>query len=195
MMDDEEARPQLDMFSEINDLSAARHLVAELHDELGGKVSRLRYISDLRDSLGSEGTMLSGGTATYGAWVEAQSSFVHGNYIATILLCQSLIENLLASTVHDFQADDSPKRKAQLGETLIYCTEKEIISRVDSANIRRLMEVRNPLTHFRPLSEGSNVDNRAVKLGIRTTSLIEQDARFAIGLAVQILSRPQFRIG
>jgi len=33
--------------------------------------------------------------------IEARSLFIHGNFIATILLCQSLVENLLASYLRD----------------------------------------------------------------------------------------------
>jgi len=39
--------------------------------------------------------MLPGGQVAFAAWVEAKSSFVHGNYVATVLLCQSLAEQVL----------------------------------------------------------------------------------------------------
>jgi len=64
-----------------------------------GKVRRFRYLHDLGEENGRR-TMLFGGHVTYNAWIEARSSFVHGNYVATVLLCQSLIENLLAAFLH-----------------------------------------------------------------------------------------------
>jgi hypothetical protein len=67
---------------------------------LQGKVTRFRYLFDLGVELGTYRTMLFGGHVTYNAWVEARSSFVHGNYVATVLLCQSLVENLLAAFLH-----------------------------------------------------------------------------------------------
>ncbi len=35
--------------------------------------------------------------SAYSAWMEARSSFVNGNYIATVMLCQGLAEQMLAS--------------------------------------------------------------------------------------------------
>lgn len=66
----------------ISDLDAVSHLLADLHDELPGKVTRFRHLADLGGALGSQGTMLFGGTAAFNAWMEARSSFVHGNFAA-----------------------------------------------------------------------------------------------------------------
>src|SRR5690242_17351176 len=79
-----------DLLSDITDVGAMRVFLADLHDDLLGKVARFRYLADLGMQLGSYGTMLYGGHVTYNAWIEARSSFVHGNALATILLCQSL---------------------------------------------------------------------------------------------------------
>jgi hypothetical protein len=94
MSGDDRADVQPDLLSGNSDLDAVSHLLAELRDDLCGNVTRLRHLADLGGALGRQGTMLFGGAATFSAWTEARSSFVHGNFAATILLCQSLIENL-----------------------------------------------------------------------------------------------------
>jgi hypothetical protein len=55
---------------------------------------------DLSDTLGSSGTMLFGGEITDRAWREARWSFIHGNFAATVLICQGLAEHLLGSYLH-----------------------------------------------------------------------------------------------
>jgi hypothetical protein len=89
---------QADFLSDAAKIDIARHFLAELHDELPQRIARYRYILDMNTSLGPGGTVLFGGQTTWTAYVEARSSFVAGNFIATIFLCQSLMENLLAAS-------------------------------------------------------------------------------------------------
>jgi hypothetical protein len=102
MEDGNQSGAQGDLLSNVSDIALVRLLLADLHDDLQGKVTRSHYLSDLSDDLGSHRTMLFGGHVTYNAWIEARSSFVHGNYVATVLLCQSLVENLLAASRRPF---------------------------------------------------------------------------------------------
>jgi hypothetical protein len=179
----------------ISDLDAVSHLLADLHDDLPGKVTRFRHLADLGGALGTQGTMLSGGAATFNAWTEARSSFVHGNFAATILLCQSLVENLLAAFLHaGLMMDDLPPRIA-FRDTLKRCQDRNLISGQDASDLERLMSLRNPLSHFRTVADDQNIDRRAIAAGLRSETLIKQDAWHAIGLAVRILAKPQFRLG
>jgi hypothetical protein len=187
--------PQPDLLSGISDLDAVSHLLADLYDDLSGKVTRFRHLADLEGTLGSQGTMFFGGSAPFRTWTEARSSFVHGNFAATILLCQSLVENLLAAFLHDaLLMDDLPPRIA-FRDTLMRCQDRKLISVQDSSDLERLMSLRNPLSHFRTLGDGQNLDRRAIDAGLRSEDLIERDAWFAIGVAVRILAKPQFRLG
>lgn len=186
---------QPDLLSGISDLDAVSHLLADLHDDLPGKVTRLRHLADLGEALGSQGTMLFGGAATFNAWTEARSSFVHGNFVATTLLCQSLVENLLAAFLHaGLMMDDLPPR-IPFRDTLERCQDRNLISGQDSDDLKRLMSLRNPLSHFRTIADDQNIDRRAIQTGVHSSALIEQDAWFAIGLAVRVLANPQFRLG
>jgi hypothetical protein len=104
-----------DLLSEITDFDLVRHLLAGLHDGLSGKIARFRQLVDLSHALGSSGTMLFGGEITDAAWREARWSLIHGNFAATVLICQRLTEHLLGSFLHAaLLIDDFPKRVPSL---------------------------------------------------------------------------------
>ena len=93
-------RDQPDLLSDLSDLDLARHLLADMHDGLEGKASRLRFLTDLSGTMGQRGAMIFGGPAAYHDWVEARDCFVHGNFVAAVLLCQGMVERLLAAFLH-----------------------------------------------------------------------------------------------
>jgi hypothetical protein len=81
------------------DLDLVRYLLGEMYDDLGGRVARSKYLSALdSDYGGAEGTMIFGGTPAFLAYQDARGSWIAGNYVATVLVCQALLENLLTAT-------------------------------------------------------------------------------------------------
>jgi hypothetical protein len=188
-------RDQPDLLSDLSDLDLVRYLLADLHDGLDGKVSRLHLLADLSGTMGQRGTMIFGGPAAYLAWVEARDCFVHGNFVATILLCQGLVEQLLAAYLHaGLLVGDIPGR-VQFRETLRRCREHDVISDDDVKDLERLMGLRNPLSHFRHVDDASNLERRSIDGGEHPDELIRRDANFAISLAARVLAKPAFRLG
>ena len=186
---------QPDLLSDLSDLDLVRHLLADLHDDLLGKITRLRMLADLSQELGREGTMISGGQAAHLAWVEARTSFVHGNFMATVLLCQGLAEHLLAAYLHGaLMMDDLPER-VPFRETLRRAQNQNVIADRDVADLERLMSLRTPLSHFRHLHDAGKLDRRSMEARRHADDLMREDATFAIGLAVRMLAKPAFRLG
>jgi len=186
---------QGDLFSKATDLRLVRFLLADLHDDLVSKIARFRQLADLSMALGSDGTMLPGGETTYAAWVEARSSFIHGNFVATVMLCQGLAEHVLASHLSlELDAEPLPPRIA-FKETLARCLTKGVIVEDDAEALRRLMALRNPLAHFRGIDDPANLSRRAIDSRQSAQSHLFTDASFAIATAVRILSLPEFRLG
>lgn len=188
-MDDDE---QLEMLSSVTDLGFAQFLLADLHDDLPERVARFRQLADLSLSMGANGTMFSGGQATYQAWQEARSSFVLGNYIATVMLCQGLAEHLLASFL-EMAAPLPPK--VSFYETLKRSLAAGVITDVDAEDLKRLMQLRNPLSHFRSMDDPSNLTRRMLNTGVMVDDHLRADANFALSMAVRLLSLPSFRVG
>jgi hypothetical protein len=52
---------QAELLSPLSDLRLVQLLLADLHDDLSGKVARFRQLSDLSTALGFYGTMMPGG--------------------------------------------------------------------------------------------------------------------------------------
>ena len=186
---------QLDLLSDLSDLDFVRHILMEIHDDLSGKIARYRMLADYGRDMGPSGTMIFGGQAAYYAWVEARSSFVHGNFAATVLLCQGLAEHLLAAYLHASLMMDPVPERIPFRVTLSRCKECGLISDQDVADLETLMDLRNPLSHFRHLHDASNLDRRTMDTGQHAMDLLRHDAVFAIGLVVRMLARPPFRVG
>jgi hypothetical protein len=186
---------QRDLFSAVADLDLVRLLIADLHDDLAGRVTRFRLLRDLGSELGAQGTMIPGGQAAFLGWMEARSSFVQGNFIATVQLCQGLLEHALAAYFRlGLNGEDLPPR-VSFRSTLDRCKARNILSDAETADLDKLMVLRNRLSHFRDLSDSSDIDRRAMQSGDHPDELLRRDARFAIGVATRILAKPQFRLG
>lgn len=186
---------QPDLLSTVGDLDLVRHLLADLHDDLPGKISRFRQLTDLSAALGSHGTMMPGGETTFAAWTEARTSFIHGNYVATVMLCQGLAEHLLAAQLSLALSDKSLPARITFRETLERCLDKNVIIKRDADDLMRLMELRNPLSHSRNINDPSNLSRRVLNTMISAEAHLFRDASFAIGVAVRLLALPSFRLG
>lgn len=184
---------QLDLLSDLKDHEILRFLLADLHDDLKGRLIRFRYLTDLGRLLGRNGTMIFGGHAASLAYGEARSSFVNGNFIATIFLCQCLVEHVLASFLHAGRLKELP-RKVHFSETLRHCKERGFLSNQEEREVIRLSSLRNPLMHFQHFNEPSNLTRRSVDSGELVDELLERDAYFAMGVAVQMLAKGPFRV-
>ncbi|MEK7995412.1 MAG: hypothetical protein AAB403_16550 [Planctomycetota bacterium] len=193
-----EASDQADLFSDVDELQLVRVLLTDLHHDLRGKVARLRQVTDLSDSLGSSGTLLPGGETVSGAWAEARQSFVHGNYIATVLLCQGFAEHMLAAHLELPTGGVFPEelpRRISFKETLERCIDGQVIDIALARDLRRLMDLRNPLSHYRSIDDPSNLTQRVLMTMTSAEQHLYGDASFAIGVVIRLMSLPPFRVG
>jgi hypothetical protein len=184
---------QSDLFDGPSDIDLMRLLLSDLNDDLPGKVARFRYLSDVSSDFGEHGIMLFGGTVSAAALGEARSSFVHGNFVAAILLCQTLAENVLAGVLH-LRGTDIPERVA-FRETLRHLEAGGVVTAKDLADLKKIADMRNPLSHFRPPSDAGNLTRRSMVSGEPTEEILSRDAHFAIATLMRLLSQPPFRVG
>ena len=187
--------PQGALFSPLGDVEVSRWLLADLHDDLAGKVGRFRQLADLSTVLGSSGTMIPGGETAYAAWIEARSSFVHGNFVATVMLCQGLAEHMLAAHLSLGLGGDELPTRIGFRDTLSRCLERGVIGETDAHDLRKLMALRNPLSHYRSIDDPSNLSRRTIETQVPAEQHLLDDATFAISMAVRLLALPAFRLG
>jgi hypothetical protein len=146
--------------------------------------------------------MLPGGQASWVAYVEARSSFVAGNFAATILLSQSLIENLLGGhlIIDDVgrevrqggpRVGKPPRKRPHLRELIDHAIEAGVIALDDVDGIQRIMDMRNPLVHFRNINDSQNLTRRAMETGIHPDDLLFDDARSAISMTIRLIGNSQ----
>lgn len=184
---------QESLFSPLAEVDFFRHLIADLHDDLDGKVARFRQLADLSMGMGAAGTMIPGETS-HVSWLEARSSFVHGNFIAVVMLCQGLAEHVLASHLSmGLDATPLPIR-VQFKDTLKRSVDDGVISEEFAEDLRKLMSLRNPLSHYRDVNDASNLFRRAIDTAVPPHEHLLNDATFAISVAVRLLSLPSFRL-
>lgn len=186
---------QSELFAPIETLEATRVLLADLHDDLEGKVGRYHQLADLSVALGSSGTMLPGGETAFAAWTEARTSFIHGNYMATVMLCQGLAEHILAAHLSIGLAGEDLPSRISFQETLSRSVVRHVVSQQDADDLRRLMALRNPLSHYRGIDDPSNLSRRVLATQKAAEEHLLNNASFAISMAIRLLALPAFRLG
>ena len=136
-----------------------------------------------------------GGETVWAAWTEARSSFVHGNFVATVLLCQGLAEHMLAAYLTiGLDAEKLPDR-VSFSETLKRCISRGVITAQDADDLRHLMDLRNPLTHYRSIGDSRNLSRRVLDSQLPAETHLLTDASFAMSMAIRLLALPAFRLG
>ena len=172
----------------VSELKFVKHLLNDLKGDLSGKVDRLMMLEELyNEELSVDYLAISGGELVQDIWREARWCFVHANYIATVILCQVLIEHLLASAVFAVGADLPEKASFRKARKVV--KKKGFISDSDLKDINQLIKFRNPLTHFQRPEDDSSGIQRSVKENQLYFELTEQDSIFAIQLAVRMLRK------
>ena len=181
---------------------ALKVLLADLHDDLEGRVERLRLLLAIESDFGGgQGLLLPGGMPAQFAYVETRQAFVTGNFLSVILLSQCVLENVLAAQIgmeslsREIKGQEPIERKARptFRDTIAACRRANVLDPEDEADLARLSDLRNALTHFRDVNNQSHLDRRALNLRRPAADICEDDARFALTLFVRILAKPQFR--
>ena len=169
-------------------LDRVQHLLGDLYDDLLGKVERLQMLVDIyATELTADHLMVPGGEPVLEVWREARWSFVHGSFVGTVLLCQVFVEQLLAAVIYMGGEDLSDRVSFSVvlerGRALGHVSDKDV------SDIRQLIDLRNPLTHFRPPLHRSSYSVRGLGQGEQPTDLMQRDSIFAIQLAVRMLRK------
>ena len=121
---------------------ALKVLLADLHDDLDGRVERLRILIAIESDFGGgRGLLLPGGMPAQFAFVETRQAFVAGNFLSVILLSQCMLENVLAAQIgmeslsREIKGGSSIERKPRptFRETIAACRSINVLDDNDEA--------------------------------------------------------------
>jgi hypothetical protein len=129
--------------------------------------------------------LLVGGMGAMFAISELQNSFLNGNFMGTILLCQVFVEHSLAGS-YALGGDDNLMLdgfKVLIDRSLA----DGRISAPLAARLQDLREMRNPYNHPRPFSKPNNLLQRIVTRKTDPHEMASEDAQTAISIVVDFI--------
>jgi hypothetical protein len=150
-------------------------------DTLPVRIERIKYVRRLVPSkmglLGSlEAVFIFG---------EAQTTFINGQWIATILLAQAFIERQIHSHM---LSKGYPGADRGIKYMLKYCRTNSILSESVLDKIDHLRSIRNPFTHLKPVDYPFNLGRRIFQGQNKgPDEVLENDARQALALIAIML--------
>ncbi|MFQ5853840.1 MAG: hypothetical protein ACE5JU_25050 [Candidatus Binatia bacterium] len=131
-------------------------------------------------------TFPGGLTAKY-LFEEARYCFVYGQFLATIVLSLAFVERTLAALFYANGRDDL--ERANIRTLLREARNANWVTDEEFGALERARTLRNPVAHFRrPLHEGT-IEYRAVQENEIPYAIIEQDARHAITVVMNLLAK------
>jgi len=151
----------------------------------GDRLNRLKWIVEQYPNI--EISLFHGGLKSHYLFEEARYCFVYGQYIASIMLSLSYIENTLASIFYASGRDDL--QRVRLVNLLEEAKEKGLISESEFALFNKVREIRNPITHFRKPVDKETIEWRAVQNDRHPYELVEEDAKTALKAAFRMMAK------
>jgi hypothetical protein len=126
-------------------------------------------------------------------WDELRRTFVHAEYVATILCGQAFLEYLLAGIL-EWHEEGSAGRSGladmmQRAQSLGWITPDEYDL------LDRLRRIRNPYAHYRDAAHPESLIRRAMATDEPPDVVAERDARAVVEALLHLVNRPPFALG
>jgi len=154
------------------------------------RVERLRLL--LQEYGEGDYRVFPGGPASLWAFEEARLAYLHGLYLACVLLCQTCVEHMLAGMLRMGGRDDLDH--AGCAAILREARAQGLVSADEYGMFDRVRQLRNPYAHHRPPLAKGTVELRAVRMNTAPHDLLEDDALCAITALLRICGRHPFAI-
>ena len=118
------------------------------------------------------------GKTSLQAFEEVRLAYIHGLYLATVLLSLTCIEREIAGRL--YAAGWEEAKEARLKDLLSKARKQEMISDQELNTLHRLRRIRNSRTHFHPPGASSSMSSRMVKQNMLANEVFKKDAERAI---------------
>ena len=127
------------------------------------------------------------GETSLRAFEEIRLCYIHGLYLATILLSLACIEWEIAGRLHEEGWKEA--KGATLEKLLLKAHERGILSDGELSTFQHLRKIRNSQAHFRPPLSESTLTRRTVDRNVLPTDVLMADAQQAIEALRSFLGR------
>ena len=156
-------------------------------DEAASRESRARRLSHLLEAIQvpEDGLFLQGENSLQ-AFEEVRLAYIHGLYLATVLLSLTFIEREVAGRL--YAAGWEKAKKAKLEDLLLKAHECNLVSDRDRETLQKLRDIRNSYAHFRPPDDGSSTTRRTVAQNLTANEVFLKDAEQAIKVLGRFLA-------
>jgi len=138
------------------------------------------------------GWIFFGDLGIIGPWDELRRTFINGEYLATILVGQAFLENVLAGLL---EWPEGSVGRAGLAEILAQVRDRGWITPDEHDVLDTVRQMRNPYAHYRNVQHGDSLIRRAMAAGEPPELLVERDARAVVGALFHLVNRHPFALG
>ena len=168
--------------------SAEQWLTVEDASSRAARSARLEFVIQ---AYGSPRHMLiPGGFVPFRALEEAKWCFVNGQFLACVLLCQLMLEHLLAGQ-YELMGNDRAKEEG-FKRLCDRALADRLISESEHTTFSVLRRLRNPYTHPRNMDDSERLERRMMTQHRPMEEILEDDARHALAAAFRITQRYPF---
>lgn len=127
-----------------------------------------------------------------GPWNELRRTFVDGSFVATILIGQAFLENLLGGLLH---WQEEPVDTAGLAGLLQRTWDRGWLTSEEFHVLDALRRVRNPYAHYRNFQHSDSLVQRAIAAEEIPDALVEGDAWAVVEALYHLVNRQPFALG
>ena len=125
-------------------------------------------------------------------WTELRQTFIDGSFVATVLVGQAFLENLLAGLLH---WHEEPVGRAGLAAVLEQTRDVGWLTPQEFAVLDAVRRMRNPYAHYRNFQHRDSLIKRAIAAEEAPDVLLERDARAVVEALYHLVNRPPFALG
>ena len=148
-------------------------------DEASSREWRARRLRHLLEAIQphEDGMFFQGEESLY-SFNEVRLAYIHGLYLATVLLSLACIEREVAGRL--YMAGWEEAKGVRLEELISKAHERAIISDAESDTFQHLRRVRNSYAHFKPPLHSSSLTRRALDQNVLPNEVLMVDAKKAV---------------
>lgn len=121
---------------------------------------------------------------TYAVFSEARSTYINGDFVATVMVAQAFVEHRLQAYLE--ARGERQLARAGLARILRFIRKRGLLDPVVVRGLDHLRNIRNPFAHLRPFDDPHGLGRRSLDQRIDPSELMEREAFTALSLMLTV---------